>query len=143
MANTLIQAYLFFAGRCDEALDFYKQTLGAEIEMMMRFNESPDPTPPAMLQPGFENKIMHSSFKVGDTRLMASDGCSDASKFDGFRLAISMDSEADVRRAFDALSEGGSVDMPLTPTFWSPCYGMLTDKFGLAWMLMVPGPTPA
>ncbi|MCA9057996.1 MAG: VOC family protein [Planctomycetaceae bacterium] len=107
--------------------------------MSMRFSESPDATPPGMLQAGFENKIMHSSFVVDGQRIMASDGCNDQSGFDGFRLALSVDTEAQALRFFNALAEGGNVEMPLTPTFWSPCYGMVTDRFQVAWMVMVPG----
>ncbi len=140
MTGTTITPYLMFGGRCEEALEFYKKSLGAEVEMMMRFNESPEPTPPGMLQAGFEKKIMHASFRVHGVPLMASDGCDDGSKFGGFSLALSLPNEADARRAFDALADGGSVQMPLTKTFWSPCYGMLTDRFGLAWMVMVPQP---
>ncbi len=139
MPTTAITPYLFFGGRCDEALAFYQQALGAEVEMLMRFSESPEPTPPGVLQPGFENKVMHASFRVRGVPLMASDGCDDKSKFDGLRLALSVPTGADARKAFDALADGGSVQMPLTKTFWSPCYGMVTDRFGLGWMVMVPG----
>jgi len=141
MTGTTIAPYLFFGGRCEEAIDFYRTALGAEVEVLMRFDESPEPPPPGMLQAGFEKKVMHASFRVRGVPLMASDGCNDASKFDGFRLALSVPTEADARRAFDALAAGGSVQMPLTKTFWSPCYGMVTDRFGLGWMVMVPAPT--
>ena len=134
-----VQPYLFFGGRCEEALAFYEEALGATIHMKMRFNESPDAVPDGMLQTGFENKIMHSSFAVGKMMIMASDGCDDQSKFDGFRLALSVPSEAAADSAFNALAEGGTVDMPLTKTFWSPRYGMVTDRFGVGWMVMVPG----
>jgi PhnB protein len=137
MTGTNITPYLFFGGRCEEALEFYRKALGAEIEMLMRYNESPEPTPPGMLQAGFEKKIMHASFRVRGVPLMASDGCSDRSKFDGFRLSLALPTEADARRAFDALTDGGSVQMPLTKTFWSPCFGMLTDRFGVGWMVTV------
>jgi PhnB protein len=137
MTSTTITPYLFFGGRCEEALEFYSKALGAEVEMVMRFNESPEPTPPGMLQPGFEKKIMHASFHVRGVSLMASDGCGEKSNFDGFRLALTVPKEADARTAFDALADGGSVQMPLTRTFWSPCYGMVTDRFGLGWMVMV------
>jgi PhnB protein len=139
---TAITPYLFFSGRCDEALEFYRTKLGAEIEMVMRFNQSPEPTPAGMLQPGFENKVMHASFRIGDARLMASDGCDDKSRFDGFRLALTVAAEVEARRCFDGLADGGRVDMPLTPTFWSPCYGMVTDRFNVGWMVMVPGEPP-
>lgn len=140
MQDSNVQPYLFFAGRCEEALEFYKTALGASITMMMRFSESPEPAPAGMLQKGFENKVMHASFRIGKMSLMASDGCDDTSKFDGFRLALTVSSETDCNRAFDALAEGGRVDMPLSKTFWSPRYGMVTDKFGIGWMVMVQGP---
>ena len=134
-----VQPYLFFGGRCDEALAFYETSLGATVVMKMRFSESPDPPPAGMLQPGFEGKIMHASFTVGKVTIMASDGCDDKSKFGGFRLALSVPTEADADVAFNALADGGEVDMPLAKTFWSPRYGMVTDKFGVGWMVMVRG----
>lgn len=140
MSATTITPYLFFGGRCDEALEFYRKALGAEIEMIMRFSESPEPPPPGMLPPGYENKVMHSSFRVRGVPLMASDGCGEASKLDGFRLALTVPTEADARKAFDALADGGTVQMPLGKTFWSPCYGMVTDRFNIGWMVMVPPP---
>jgi PhnB protein len=141
MKNTSIAPYLFFGGRCEEAINFYRTALGAEVEMLMRFDESPEPPPPGMLQAGFEKKVMHASFRVSGIPLMASDGCDDKSKFDGFRLALTVPTEADAKRSFDALADGGSVQMPLAKTFWSPCYGMVTDRFGLGWMVMVPAPS--
>lgn len=138
--STLVQPYLFFGGRCDEAIAFYKKAIGAEVEMLMRFDESPEPMPPGMLGEGFEKKVMHASFKVGEMTLMASDGCGGEEEggFHGFRLALSVPTPADADKAFEALAEGGKVDMPLAETFWSPRYGMVTDKFGLGWMVMVP-----
>ena len=140
MEKASVQPYLFFGGRCEEALEFYKAKLRAKVSMIMRFNESPDPTPPGMLQEGFESKVMHSSFQVGSAMLMASDGCDDKSRFDGFRLTLSVPTETEADRVFNALAEEGKVEMPLDKTFWSPCFGMVTDKFGVAWMVMVPGP---
>ncbi len=137
MTGTTLTPYLMFGGRCEEALEFYSQALGAEVEMLMRHNESPQQPPPGVLQPGFEKKVMHASFRVRGVPLMASDGCDDKAKFDGFRLSLGLPTEAEARRAFDALAEGGSVQMPLTRTFWSPCFGMLTDRFGLGWMITV------
>ncbi len=134
-----VQPYLFFGGRCEEALTFYEQSLGATVVMKMRFDESPDAVPEGMLQAGFENKIMHSTFIVGKMMIMASDGCDDKSKFAGFRLALSVPTEDAADSVFNALADGGKVDMPLTKTFWSPRYGMVTDKFGVGWMIMVPG----
>jgi PhnB protein len=138
--STSITPYLFFSGRCEEALDFYREALGARIEVVMRYNESPDPIPPGMLQPGFESKIMHASFRIGEASLMASDGCDDKGNFAGFQLAMCVETEADAQRVFHALASTGSVSVPLGPTFWSPCFGMLTDKFNITWMVMVPGP---
>lgn len=138
-----VSTYLFFSGRCEEALDFYAKALSAKVEMVMRFNESPEPVPDGMLQAGFESKIMHASFFIGETRVLASDGCDEKSKFDGFRLVLNVDTEAEAHQAFNALAQGGSVQMPLCKTFWSPCYGMVTDKFNVGWMVMVPGAPPA
>lgn len=149
LANTMatqssrVTPYLFFSGRCESALDFYQQALGAKVEMLMRFSDSPDPVPAGMLQAGFEDKIMHASFSIGDMTIMASDGCNDKASFDGFRLTLSVATQDDAHRVFDALAEGGCVDMPLGPTFWSPCYGMVTDKFNVGWMVMVLGDQPS
>lgn len=137
MTSSHIQPYIFFGGRCEEALEFYKSALGAEVEILMHFNESPDPVPPGKLAPGFEKKVMHTTFRIGNTKIMASDGCDEGSGFAGFSLALTVKTEADAYRAFESLSDGGKVSMPLTKTFWSPCYGMLTDKFGICWMVMV------
>lgn len=134
-----VQPYLFFGGRCDEALEFYRNALGAQVEMLMRHNESPEPPPPGMLQPGFENKVMHATFHVGESTLMASDGCDDKSAFSGFSLSLNPKTEAEAQKIFAALSAGGEVRMPLTKTFWSPCFGMLADKFGIGWMINVAG----
>ena len=107
MSNTNITPYLFFAGRCEEAIDFYQKALDAQVDMIMRFNESPEPTPPGMLQEGFDKKVMHASFRVGEARVMASDGCDDKSKFEGFRLALTVQTEVEAHKAFNALAEGG------------------------------------
>jgi PhnB protein len=140
MSNHPIEPYLFFGGRCEEALEFYRTALGAQIEMMMRFNESPEPMPPGSIPPGFENKIMHASLRIGGSRVMASDGNAAGAKFEGFSLSLAMPSEAEADRAFAALSEGGRVEMPLAKTFWSPKFGMLTDRFGVGWMVSVASP---
>jgi PhnB protein len=134
-----VQPYLFFSGRCEEAIAFYEQSLGARVAMKIRFSESPDPVPEGVLQAGFEHKIMHASLVIGKMTIMVSDGCDDTSKFDGFRLALSVPTESAADAAFYALAEGGKVDMPLVKTFWSPKYGMVTDRFGVGWMVMVPG----
>jgi len=136
--NGVVQPYLFFNGRCEEAVEFYKKALGAEVMMTMRYKESPEPPPPGMVPPGFENKIMHTSFRVGQTVVMASDGCSlDGAKFEGFSLSLAVSTPAEVDRFFNALAEGGKVGMPLAKTFWSPRFGMVTDKFGVGWMVTV------
>jgi PhnB protein len=142
--STVIQPYLFFGGRCQEALDFYRAALGAEVDMVMRFEQSPEPVPAGMLAPGFEKKIMHSSFRIGGNTIMASDGCSEEeSGFKGFSLALQVATIAEADQAFARLAEGGQVQMALAKTFWSPRYGMLTDRFGIGWMVMVPGePAP-
>ncbi len=135
-----VQSYLFFNGRCEEALEFYKKALGARVEMLMRYKESPEPPPPGMLPPGSENKVMHSSFRVGDTVVMASDGhCSGEVNFQGFSLSITVADVAAADRVFNALADGGKVTMPLAKTFWSPRFGMLTDRFGVGWMVGVMG----
>ena len=137
MPNTFVQPYLFFGGRCEEALAFYRTALGAEVDLVMHFKDSPAPLPPGMLPPGFENKVMHSSFRIGSTELMASDGTHQGPAFGGFSLSLAVPTEAEADRAFGALAEGGRVTMPLGKTFWSPRYGMLTDRFGVGWMVSV------
>jgi PhnB protein len=136
--STLIQPYLFFGGRCEEALEFYRSALGAQVDMLMRHKDNPEPPPPGMLQPGFENKIMHACFRVGGTAIMASDGCQEGSNFSGFSLSLTVPTEAEADRVFALLADGGQVQMPLTKTFWSPRFGMLTDRFGVSWMVIVP-----
>jgi PhnB protein len=142
MQVATVQPYLFFNGRCEEALEFYRTALHAKVAMVLRWNESPEPAPAGMLKPGFEKKVMHCEFAVGGMILMASDGCGEPTRFDGFRLALTVPTEAIADHAFNALAQGGTVDMPLVKTFWSPRYGMVTDKFGIGWMVMVPGPKP-
>jgi PhnB protein len=137
MSKTIVQPYLYFGGRCEEAIEFYKSAVGAEVQMVMRFSESPEPMPPGVLAPGFENKVMHSSFHIGETEIMASDGCGEGSTFSGFGLSIRVATEDDADRVFAALSEGGEVTMPLGKTFWSPRFGMLNDRFGVAWLVIV------
>ncbi len=136
--NRIVQPYLFFNGSCEQAVEFYRKSIGAEVEMMMRYKESPEPPPPGMVPPGFENKIMHTSFRVGETTLMASDGCSaEKANFQGFSLSLSLANEAEADRVFAALADGGQVRMPLTKTFWSPRFGMVEDRFGVGWMISV------
>jgi PhnB protein len=137
MSNNLVEPYLFFGGRCEEALEFYRTALGAQVEMMMRFKESPAPMPPGSVPAGFENKIMHASFRIGGSRLMASDGNEQGAKFEGVSLSLAVPTDAEADRAFAALGKGGKVGMPLAKTFWSSKFGMLTDRFGVAWMVSV------
>jgi PhnB protein len=135
-----IQPYLFFNGRCEEAIALYQQALGAQVSMLMRYRESPDPIPPGMLPAGFENKVMHASLDIGGAGLMLSDGCSgDGGQFNGFSVSLMVEDEATARRMFDALAVGGQITMPMGGTFWTPCFGMLNDRFGLGWMIQVPG----
>lgn len=136
-----IKPYLFFAGRCEEALAFYEQKLDATVQMKMRFSESPVPLPEGMIQAGFEEKIMHAAFTIGQMSLMASDGCNDSTRFEGFRLALTVPTKEDCDMAFNALAEAGRIDVPLDQTFWSPRYGQVTDPFGVGWMIMVAGET--
>jgi PhnB protein len=134
----LIQTYLFFDGRCDEAIEFYRKAVGAEVVMLMRFKDSPDPTPPGMVPPGSENKVMHGALRIGESMVLVSDGhCGGKTNFQGFSLSLTVKTEADVDRAFNALSEGGQVQMPLGKTFFASRFGMLTDKFGVGWMVIV------
>jgi PhnB protein len=130
-----VQPYLFFDGRCDEALEFYKKTIGADVKMLMRFKDAPDQS---MITPGAENKIMHAQVQIGDTTVLASDGrCLGKPNFQGFALTIMAKSEAEADKLFAALGDGGQVTMPLAKTFFSPRFGMLADKFGVGWMVLV------
>ena len=134
----LVQPYLFFDGRCEEAVTFYRDALGAKVEMVMHYKDCPDTPPPGMVPPGSENKVMHASFRIGETTVMASDGhCQGHPSFQGFSLSITVPSEAEADRAFGALAEGGKVSMPLGKTFFSPRFGMVTDRFGVGWMVIV------
>jgi PhnB protein len=136
----LVQPYLFFNGRCEEALDFYANALGAEITMVMRYQDAPDPPPPGMIAPGSEGKIMHASFRLGETTVMASDGrCGGQLEFRGFSLSLTVTSEGEADRVFAALAEGGHVHMPLGKTFFAPRFGMVADRFGVSWMVIVAG----
>lgn len=131
-----IQPYLMFNGRTEEAIAFYKAALGAEVTMLLRFKEAPEPPPPDMIPDDWGDKIMHASFKVGDTELMASDGCqSDGAGFTGISLSLAVTSPEEAEAKFAALAEGGQVTMPLGRTFFSPRFGMLSDRFGVAWMI--------
>ncbi|MBS1215662.1 MAG: 3-demethylubiquinone-9 3-methyltransferase [Proteobacteria bacterium] len=133
-----VQPYLFFNGRCEEAIEFYQKTLGAEVAMLLRMKDSPEPAQPGRVPPGSENKIMHTTFRIGDTTLMASDGrCEGQPNFQGFSLSVAVPNEAEANRVFAALADGGQVQMPLAKTFWSPRFGMVADRFGVSWMISV------
>ena len=131
-----VQAYISFDGRCEEALEFYKKRIGAEVTGLMRWKESPDAAMQA--PPGYEEKIMNAAFRIGETDLMADDGMGEKhAEFKGMSLAIEVADDAEAKRVFTALGEGGNVTMPLLKTFWTSSFGMLTDKFGVPWMVNV------
>ena len=134
-----VQPYLSFEGRCEEAIEFYKKALGAKVEMLMRFKDAPEGGQKP--SPGTENKIMHSSLRIGDTAVMASDGMAQGNpEFKGFCLSLSVKTEAEADTLFGALGDGGKVEMPLGKTFFSPKFGMVQDKFGVGWMVLVSPP---
>ena len=138
-----VQSYLSFEGRCDEAIAFYKKALGAEVVQLMRYSDAPE-MPAGEAEAGCAggmpaaDKVMHSVLRIGETELMASDGrCSGQAEFKSIMLALSASTEAEARQWFGALADGGQVMQPLTPTFFSSSFGMLTDRFGIGWMLVV------
>lgn len=134
-----VQVYLFFDGRCEEAIEFYKEALGARQGRVVRYQDSPEPLPPGMRR-GCEAKVMYTDFQIGDTQVMACDDCIGKPKaFQGFDLSLSVANETEAKRLFAALSDGGKVHMPIAKTFFSPCFGMLEDRFGIGWMVSVPG----
>ena len=135
-----VEPYLMMSGRCEEALAFYLQAIDAKTTMVMRFDESPDKNHPMPLPLNWGQKIMHASMTVGKTTVMMSDGMSlEAVSFAGVSLSITADDEVQAKRLFDSLSVGGKVFMPLAKTFWSPCFGMVSDQFGVSWMVGVDG----
>ena len=134
----LIQPYIFFDGRCEEAAQFYSRALGAHVEMLMRNKDAPEQPPPGMLPPGSENKVMHMAIRIGDTTLLASDGhCTGKPSFQGFSLSLTVRDDAEAAKTFAALADGGQVQMPLGKTFFSPSFGMVADRFGVSWMVYV------
>jgi PhnB protein len=140
-----VQPYLLFDGRCDEALEYYRKAVGAEVEFLMRMKDSPGASESGKLAPGSEDKVMHCSFRIGDTIILATDGGTTSMEsfsgkpvFSGFQLTLSVATEAEATRVFAALSDGGRVRQALTKTFFSPLFGMLTDRFGVAWVVLVP-----
>jgi len=135
-----VQPYLFFNGRCEEAVEFYKKAVGAEVQMLMRYKESPAPAESGMVPPGAEEKVMHMSFRIGDTTVGASDGqCVGQPSFQGFALTLIVANDAEADRYFTALADGGQVQMPLSKTFFSSKFGMVEDRFGVGWMIYVEG----
>jgi PhnB protein len=134
-----IQPYLFFEGRCEEAIELYRRVLGAEVMMLMRMKDSPEPKNPEMCPPGTEDKVLHASFRIGETEVMASDGMSSGKPhFQGISLSLTAPDAATADRFFAELGEGGQVQMPMTQTFFSPRFGMVADRFGVSWMIIVP-----
>jgi PhnB protein len=134
------QPYLFFDGRCDEAIEFYRAAVGAEVTRLLRFKDNPEPGngEGCVRPPGTEDKVMHASFRIGETEVMASDGmCTGQPNFRGFSLVLTVPDEAAADRAFESLGDGGQVRMPLTKTFFSPRFGMVADRFGVTWMIYV------
>ena len=133
-----VQPYLFFDGRCEEAVEFYRRALGAEVTMLMRFKDSPEPHAPGMVPPGAGDKVMHMSVRIGETTVLASDGrCDGRPSFQGFALSLTVPNEAEAERLFAALADGGQVQMPLTTTFFASRFGMVADRFGVSWMIYV------
>jgi PhnB protein len=133
-----VTPYLSFNGHTEEALEFYTARLGAKVDMIMRFNQTPDPMPEGMIPPGSENKVMHASFRIGSTALMASDGdCSGQTNFSGVTLSLAVDSIPEAEKAFGALADGGQVQNPLMETFFAHRWGMVADRFGVSWMVIV------
>ena len=133
-----IQPYLFFEGRAEEAIEFYRNALGAKVEMLMHFKDSPEPPPPGECAPGSDDKVMHASLRIGDSTVMMSDGrCSGQPSFQGFSLSLSASSQAEAERWFAALSDGGQVQMPLGQTFFARRFGMVADRFGVSWMIIL------
>jgi PhnB protein len=129
-----VTPYLFLDGRCEEAIEFYKKALGADVSMMMRFKDSPEKN---MCAPGNENKIMHACIKIAGAPVMLSDGRNEGkTKFEGFSLSLDPKTDAEAKKMFTALGEGGQVQMPLAETFFAKSFGMVADKFGVGWMIM-------
>ena len=132
------QPYLFFEGKTEEALQFYAGALGLQTQMLLRYSDAPGGTarcPDGSTPPG--DKVMHSSALVGGTVLMASDGlCSGKPNFSGFSLSFEAKDEADAKKRFDALAQEGTVTAPLMETFFATAFGMVTDRFGVSWMIM-------
>jgi PhnB protein len=138
MTPPYIQPYLFFGGKCAAALDYYAQHLGAEVIMKMHYNEAPEPAQPGRIPDGWGDKVMHATFQIGSSILMGSDGCDEEPGKNSHCMSLTMPNEAEAKRAFAALAVGGDIGMPIDKTFWSPCFGMVTDAFGIHWMVTIP-----
>ena len=135
--SATVQPYLFFDGKCEEALEFYKNAIGAEIEMLMRFKENPDKPDPSHVPPNSDDKVMHAAFRVGETQILASDGmCAGKPAFQGFGLTLNAKSDAEAEKLFAAVGRGGQVQMPLGKTFFASKFGMVADRFGIMWMVI-------
>jgi len=136
--NSIVQPYLFFDGKCEEAIEYYRRALGAEVNLLLRYKDNPEPPQAGCVPPGSADKVMHAQFRVGDAVIMASDGhCGGKPNFEGFALSLTVPTEAAADRAFGALAEGGQVRMPPAKTFFSARFGMVTDRFGVMWMVLV------
>lgn len=132
-----VQPYLFFDGRCDEAIAFYRKTLDAEVISLMRFKDHPPPHKPGMFPPNSDDKVMHAALRIGETTVMASDGrCTGHPKFEGMSLSLMPASDAEAERLFAALGDGGQVQMPMNKTFFASRFGMVADRFGVSWMVL-------
>jgi PhnB protein len=132
-----VEPYLTFNGRCREAIEFYEKALGAKVEAVMAFKDAPEATPPGMLAPGWDDKVMHSAFRIGESVVMASDGMGPgAADFKGIALTLNADSDAEADRLFNALADGGQVQMPMNKTFFASRFGMVADRFGVSWMVI-------
>ena len=132
-----LQPYLYFGGRCEEAIEFYKKTIGASVENLMHFNESPQPCPEGAIPKDWGHKVMHATLRFGDSMMMASDGCETMPKFGGFAISLTVANDLEAKRVFSALGDGGKICMPLGKTFFASSFGMVTDRFGVPWMVVV------
>ncbi len=131
-----VQPYLYFGGKSEEAIAFYKDAIGAKVEMLMHFKDMP-PDQKSMMTPGSENKVMHACIKIGDSPIFVSDGdCGGAPKFEGVTLTLNASDEAEAEKLFGALGKGGQVQMPMEETFFATRFGMVADKFGVSWMVI-------
>ena len=139
VAAASVQPYLFFRGRCEEAIDYYKKTLGAEVDVMLRFRDNPDKPGRDQVPAELDDRIMHASLRIAGAEIMMSDGMkSGPLDFACMSLSLSVPSEAECERLYNALAADGTVQMPIGPTFFARRFGAVADKFGVSWMIMVP-----